>query len=161
VAAVFITQQMLTAWTDQGKVRLEETTLHLLQENRTVKLKAAVRFVKLIDGGDDPNKLLGKVKTSEQLAELGAEHYMDSVIMGDTGYTVVEGFMGDLSPPPAAPKKPEHTPAPVAAAPAPVSMPNSVPSGLREALASAADGKSDLEREAEELSKLFLTTVRD
>jgi hypothetical protein len=164
VAAVFITQQMLTAWTDQGKVRLDENTLHLLQEGRTVNLKPAVRFTKLIDAGEDPHKLVGKVKTTEQLHELGAEHYMDSVILGDVGYTVVEGFMGDLSPPPAGARKPELTPARIGA-PAPVSMPNVVPPGVREAAAAAArptsGPQSDLEKEAEELSRLFLTTVRD
>ena len=50
--------------------RLDDTTLTLLQENRTVKLKPAVRFTKTIDGSADPNKLLGKVKTTEQLAAM-------------------------------------------------------------------------------------------
>jgi hypothetical protein len=160
VAAVFITQQMLTAWSDQGKVRLEDVTLHLLQENRTVKLKPAVRFVKLIDEGVDPNKLIGKVKTKEQLTELKAEHYMDSVILGDVGYTVVEGFLGDLSPPPPGDKtdvkkKPisSSAPAPVALEPAPQTVPPPT--------VAPSDKKGELEKEAEELSKLFLTTVRD
>ena len=97
--AVFITNDMLQQWADQGKVRLDDTTLTLLSENRTVKLTPAVRFTKLIDeSAGDPNKLLGKVKTKDQLQELGAEHYLDSVIFGDVGYTVVEGFLGDLSP---------------------------------------------------------------
>ncbi len=96
--AVFLTNEMLQQWSDQGKVRLDDTTLTLLAEARTVKLSAAVRFTSLIDEGDDPNKLLGKVKTTAQLVELGAEHYLDSVIFGDIGYMVVEGFLGDLSP---------------------------------------------------------------
>ncbi len=152
MAAVFITNAMLTQWSDQGKVRLDDTTLTLLQENRTVKLKPAVRFTKVIDDGDDPNKLTGKVKTKEQLDEIGAEHYLDSVILGDVGYQVVEGFLGDLSPPPRGPKAeptPAHqkkpAPAPVDA---PVDAPGTPPSG-------------DLDKEAEELSKLFLTTVRE
>lgn len=145
MAAVFLTNAMLTQWSDQGKVRLEDTTLFLLQENRTVKLKPAVRFTKVIDDAPDPNALLNKVKTAEQLVELGAEHYLDSVILGDVGYTVVEGFLGDLSPPPrkaAAP--PASAPAPVEVAPAP----------------DAAPARSPLEREAEELSRLFLDTVK-
>ncbi len=89
---------MLQQWSDQGKVRLDDTTLTLLAEARTVKLTPAVRFTSLIDGGDDVNKLLGKVKTTAQVFELGAEHYLDSVIFGDIGYMVVEGFLGDLSP---------------------------------------------------------------
>lgn len=144
MAAVFLTNAMLTQWSDQGKVRLEDTTLFLLQENRTVKLKAAVRFTKVIDDANDPNALLGKVKTTEQLADIGAEHYLDSVILGDIGYSVVEGFLGDLSPPP---KKARAVPAPVEATSSP-------------AVSEAPTTKSPLEREAEELSRLFLDTVK-
>jgi hypothetical protein len=143
MAAVFITNAMLTQWSDQGKVRLDDTTLTLLQENRTVKLKPAVRFTKTIDGSPDPNALLGKVKSKDQLDELKAEHYLDSVILGDVGYQVVEGFLGDLSPPPRQ-AKPEATPAPKPA-PAPVET----------------SPEEKLEEDAEALSKLFLTTVRD
>lgn len=155
MAAVFITNAMLTQWSDQGKVRLDDTTLTLLQEHRTVKLTPAVRFMKTIDGSPDPNKLLGKVKTTEQLVEMKAEHYLDSVILGDVGYQVVEGFMGDLSPPPkpAAPP-PAAAPAPVAPAPAAVE-PKTAETPAPEMT------KSELEAEAEALSQLFLTTVRD
>lgn len=139
MAAVFITNAMLTQWSDQGKVRLDDTTLTLLQENRTVKLKPAVRFTKLIDAGEDPNKLIGKVKTPDQLAEMKAEHYMDSVILGDVGYTVVEGFLGDLSPAVAPPLAPMATPS--KPAPAPVDV--------------------DPLTDAEALSRLFLSTVKD
>ncbi len=96
--AVFLTNHMLQQWSDQGKVRLEDSLLTLIAENRTVALSQAVRFIALIDGDDGVNKLLGKVKTKAQLDGLGAEHYLDSVIYGDVAYTVVEGFLGDLSP---------------------------------------------------------------
>jgi hypothetical protein len=162
MAVVFITNAMLTQWSDQGKVRLDDTTLTLLQENRTVKLKPAVRFTKLIDGGEDPNKLLGKVKTPEQLAEMKAEHYMDSVILGDIGYTVVEGFLGDLSPPPAAakPARPKATPKPT---PAPVDV-DSVAKAVAKAVAkddAQDDAKDDSIADAQALSDLFLSTVKD
>lgn len=166
MAAVFITNAMLTQWSDQGKVRLDDTTLTLLQEDRTVKLQPAVRFLKLIDGGEDPNKLLGKVKTPEQLTEMKAEHYMDSVILGDIGYTVVEGFLGDLSPP-AKPKpkpKPKVQANPVAASslnaaiqattePTPAAAPV-------ESIAKAAKANDDI-ADAQALSDLFLSTVKD
>ena len=76
--AVFLTNHMLQQWSDQGKVRLEDSLLTLIAENRTVALSQAVRFVALIDGDDGANKLLGKVKTKAQLDGLGAEHYLDS-----------------------------------------------------------------------------------
>jgi hypothetical protein len=147
LAAVFLSNAMLTQWSDQGKVRLEDTTLTLLQENRTVKLKPAVRFTKTIDGSPDPNSLLGKVKTKEQLDEMKAEHYLDSVILGDTGYQVIEGFLGDLSPPP---KGVKVTPAP--------QKPKEDDSQKRPP--SPEHAKSDLEKEAEALSELFLKTVK-
>jgi len=178
--AVFLSNEMLQQWSDQGKVRLEDTTLTLVAENRTVALTPAVRFTALIDG-EDTRKLLGKVKTTAQIVELGAEHYLDSVIYGDVGYTVVEGFLGDLSPakkasqrataptasaPPTGAAPPEDgafhentdikivTPAPSLPGPAPaaVELPP-VPS-----LEAAANGRLT---EAEALSQLFLSTVKD
>ena len=103
MAAVFLAQQMLLMWADQGKVRLDDQTLTLLGEDRTVQLRPAVRFTALLDGGDDVDKLVGKVKSLEQLRTMGAEHYMDSVIHGERAYQVVEGYLGDLSPAASAP----------------------------------------------------------
>lgn len=167
--AVFLTNDMLQQWSDQGKVRLDDTVLTLIAENRTVSLTPAVRFTSLIDGTDEVNKLLGKVKTKAQIDELGAEHYLDSVIYGDVGYTVVEGYLGDLSPAkraapppkivvePAKPAEPDpeddfHERTDVrlvdggsASAPAAVDLPPA-PARLSE---------------AEALSQLFLSTVRD
>ena len=97
--AVFIPQSMLDQWADQGQVELQNTTLKLLKEGRSVDLNPAVRFLSVIGDDPDPHGLKGKVKTAEQLKEMGAEHYMDSVILGDVGYQVVEGFMGDLTKP--------------------------------------------------------------
>lgn len=184
MAAVFLTNEMLQQWSDQGKVRLDDTTLTLLAEARTVKLTPAVRFTSLIDGGEDPNKLLGKVKTKAQLDELGAEHYLDSVIFGDVGYTVVEGFLGDLSPA----KRAAAAPAPSAPATSMASVPASDPADdFHESTdvhlvkrstttgsmpAVAAPAMVDLPpapapappktmTEAEALSQLFLLTVRE
>ena len=91
--AVFLTNDMLQQWSDQGKVRLDDTVLTLIAENRTVSLTPAVRFTSLIDGTDEVNKLLGKVKTKAQIDELGAEHYLDSVIYGDVGYTIIDDVL--------------------------------------------------------------------
>ncbi|MCP4500603.1 MAG: hypothetical protein GY822_11645 [Deltaproteobacteria bacterium] len=115
MAAVFIPQNALDAWTDQGKTALDNNTLTLLKEERTVDLNPAVRFRSLQGADVDPHQLLGKVKTHSQLDELGAEHYMDSVILGDVAYQVEEGFMGDLSRKKSA--EPPVVAAPVVAAP--------------------------------------------
>jgi hypothetical protein len=180
---------MLQQWTDQGKVRLDDTTLTLLAEQRTVTLLPAVRFTKLIDGGADPHALLGKVKTRDQLVELGAEHYMDSVILGDVGYTVLEGFLGDLSPAPRATTAPAlapatpvkevvapvavhvaapvmapppgaSTPAPTAALP-PAPAPKHAPPPTPAPVVLPARPVTEADDDAAALSALFLSTVRE
>lgn len=176
MSVVFVTNAMLNSWTDQGKVRLADTTLHLLAEGRTIELTPAVRVVKLIDGSDDPHHLVGKVKTAQQLHAMGAEHYLDSVICGDVGYYVVEGFRGALSPGPgAAVAAPKAVPAPVEIrtpppAPSPLAPPSMAPPAAPPALAATTPAPPrattlplnvKLELEAMELSKVFLDTVRD
>jgi hypothetical protein len=142
---VFLSHDLLQQWTDQGKAKLDDTVLSLTALDRTATLKPAVRFTALIDGSDEVHRLLGKVKTTAQLGELGAEHYMDSVLLGDVAYTVVDGFLGDLSPG----KRTTLASSGVGRlAPA---LTSSTPP------ASAGTPQSD----AEVLSKLFLQTVRD
>ena len=45
---------------------------------------------------DCPNssKMIGRVKETKTLEDMGAEHYMDSVLIGDSAYQVVSGFAG-------------------------------------------------------------------
>ena len=78
----------------EESARVEGSTLS--REGQTYSIQAAVRFLETVCGGADPHDLLGRVKTLPQLAQLGAEHYMDSVLLGDTGYEVQQGFVGTL-----------------------------------------------------------------
>ena len=48
----------------------------------------------MASGGGDGEQLVGKVKALEVVAEIGGEHYADSVILDDNAYEVVEGFLG-------------------------------------------------------------------
>jgi hypothetical protein len=93
---LFISQEKLTVWEGEGKVRVEKDTLTLLPENRTYSLVEAVRFMRSV--GDEPDRLglLGKVRTREQLRQLGAEQYMDSAIIGEAAYQVQLGFVGTV-----------------------------------------------------------------
>ncbi|MFZ9888612.1 MAG: hypothetical protein ACO3JL_14025 [Myxococcota bacterium] len=150
--AVFIAQGTLQQWADAGKVRLEDTTLFLLKEQRQVLLRPAVRFTRLTVGEEDLHGLLGKVKSVEQLRELGAEHYLDSVLVDDLAYEVVEGYLGDLqggAPVPGVP------PAAVTAV-SPPSAP-AAPSGDD---GEAPQGPGESESDVARLSQLFLDTVR-
>ena len=46
--------------------------------------------------GEDTHKLVAKVKTEEQLKTLGAEQMADSVLLGDTAYEVVPGYLAEV-----------------------------------------------------------------
>src|SRR4029077_5873834 len=121
----------------------------ILGENKNFSLTAAVRFLKM-EAGDDTAGLLQKVKTIDALKQMGGEHYMESVILGDNAYQVQQGFLADanalrraaaVSSPPApaaaaaAPAK--KTPAP--AAPAPPAAAPAAPPAAEEKKAGEGD----------------------
>lgn len=93
MARLFISADQMDRWTGEGKVSLQDDLMTLPALGRSFKLRTAVRFLSVIEGSDG-NGLVGRVKTDEQLAELGAEHYGASVILGDVGYECEEGFIG-------------------------------------------------------------------
>ena len=51
--------------------------------------------MEVVGGEPDPNDLLGRIKTKDQLEQLGAEHFPGSVILEDVGYDVKDGYVGD------------------------------------------------------------------
>jgi hypothetical protein len=93
MARLFVSQDQMDRWTAAGKVRLDDDVMTLPALGRSFKLRSAVYFAHTVDGPDE-HRLLGRVKTEEQLAEMHAEHYGASVIMGDIGYECEEGFVG-------------------------------------------------------------------
>ncbi len=98
MARLFISQQRLDSWTEEEKVKLEGDTLFLNEMGRSFSIKTGVRFMNVSGSDADPHDLLGKVKDEEELVEMGAEHYMTSVILGDTAYDVQVGFVGKALP---------------------------------------------------------------
>jgi hypothetical protein len=93
MARLFISADQMDRWTGEGKVSLQDDLMTLPALGRSFRLRTAVRFLSVIEGAD-ANGLVGRVKTDEQLAELGGEHYGASVILGDVGYECEEGFIG-------------------------------------------------------------------
>lgn len=91
---LFVPHNVLDRWSEQGRVAVDGTILTLLSEKRSFALSSAVRFLKL-EAGEDQAGLLHKVKTTEALKALGAEHYRESVLLGDAAYQVQEGFLAD------------------------------------------------------------------
>jgi hypothetical protein len=94
---IFLPQCLMDSWTADGRIRLEQDMLVVPEDGTGLALSPAVRFMREVGGGGDPAGLIGKVKTMAQLEELGADHYRDSVLVGESAYEVVEGFCAVLA----------------------------------------------------------------
>lgn len=105
---LFLPQKTLEDWSMNEKADLQDGKLVVKEGGAsTHPVSAAVHFVKLVSG-EDANSLVGRVKTQAQLQTLGAEHFADSVILGEAAYEVAEGYVTEVqvaAPPKADPKK--------------------------------------------------------
>jgi len=93
-ARVFVPQDAVESWLTDGRADLGQDTLTF--DGFAFHVSGAVRFLAEVAGGPDDLHLVGKVKTSEALALLQAEHTGESVLLGDNAYQVAEGYV--LSP---------------------------------------------------------------
>ncbi|RMG97777.1 MAG: hypothetical protein D6705_07875 [Deltaproteobacteria bacterium] len=92
---IFVSQGLVDEWLGAGRVRLEGDLLHLDAGGAPMAMfiNPAVYFDR-IDGQDvDAYDVLGVVKSAQELAQMGAEHYETSVVLGDYAYTVIPGFL--------------------------------------------------------------------
>jgi hypothetical protein len=97
---LFVPQDTLDVWVADHKAAVTGTELVAAQKcfdacepGDTFDLKPAVLFLQDVAESGDPHKLLGRVKDQTQLTALGAEHYMGSVVLGDSAYDVKDGFV--------------------------------------------------------------------
>jgi len=89
---IFVPQDTLDVWLADQKAVVSGDQLDV--QGDTFELQPAVLFVADVAETGDPHGLVGRVKDKGQLAELGAEHYMGSVVLGDSAYDVKDGFVG-------------------------------------------------------------------
>jgi hypothetical protein len=117
MSRLFVSQELLDQWAVEGKIELAGNTLKLLAEQRAFHLLPGVRFLSLA-AGQDRAKLLGRVKTEDQLQTLGAELYMNSVLLEEDAYDVQCGFLAEVSglAPGTDGSAPESSPAPAKSA---------------------------------------------
>lgn len=94
MARLFISNPRLEAWSVEGKLALEGDQLMLPELSRAFRVRPAVYFKAVAGGAPDPHGLLHTVKDEEELAAMGADHMMSSVIYVETAYEVVSGFLG-------------------------------------------------------------------
>jgi hypothetical protein len=95
-ARVFIPQEALEAWLSSGKVHMVGETLFI--EGQPFALEGAVRFMTEVTGGEVAYPLVGRVKTTKQVTDLGGESVSASVVLGDNAYEVIEGFLAGAEP---------------------------------------------------------------
>lgn len=91
---LFVSTETLDQWLVAERVTVEGDVLTLQEPSQRFTLKTAVHFLEEVAGGGDDAELIGKVKDVEVLTEMGGEHVSDSVILNDSAYQVVEGFLG-------------------------------------------------------------------
>jgi hypothetical protein len=82
-------------WVVDERASIKDDLLTIAGEEVRYSLSQAVNFVADVGDGSDPHKLVGRVKEVSALEKMGAEHYMDSVLVGDSAYKVVSGFIGE------------------------------------------------------------------
>ena len=90
---VFIPQETVDSWLSAERVNLEGEMLQLPGVGLVLRLVPGCYFKEVQAGSDAVFKLLGKVKAKAAVSALGAEMYMNSVILGETAYEVEVGFV--------------------------------------------------------------------
>jgi hypothetical protein len=90
---VFFAQTALDEWLADSTIELTGTELTIPSEARKYRLAEAAHIIREVTGAADANELVGRVKSTQYLEELGAELMQGSMILGDNAYDVVPGFM--------------------------------------------------------------------
>ena len=98
---LFLPHKTLEDWMVSEKADLQDGKLLVTEGKASFAVAAGVHFAKLVSG-EDTHALLGRVKTTAQLATLNAEHFQDSCIVGEAAYEVVEGYVTEVATVPAA-----------------------------------------------------------
>lgn len=100
MSRLFISIERLDTWTAEGRASLVGDRMTLTELGRSFAMKPAVHFVRAAgdDNDNDPNDLVGRVKSKDVLGEMGAEQLGSSVIYKESAYDVVDGFIGEPLP---------------------------------------------------------------
>jgi hypothetical protein len=93
---IFVGQALMDEWLSAGRIELDGDLLRFSAGGVPVGLRIdpAVYFERIDGSESDPYSVVGAVKTTQELTQLGAEHYETSVVLGDFAYTVTPGFIG-------------------------------------------------------------------
>ena len=92
---IFVAQTLADSWLSAGRVQLERDLLRIAAGGGGIDLfiNPAVFFERIDGTESDVHDVVGRVKTAQELAQMGADHYESSVVMGDYAYTVIPGYL--------------------------------------------------------------------
>lgn len=94
---IFIAQALVDAWISATRAQLDADLLRIPVTGDDERIDFFINpavFFDRVDGSEaDAFDVVGKVKTSQELAAMDAEHYDTSVVLGDAAYTVVPGVV--------------------------------------------------------------------
>jgi hypothetical protein len=91
---IFVSQGCIDRWLGLGGLVIEGDLMRFTAVPDTSLFITPSVYFERIDGSDtDPYDIVGAVKTAHELAQMGADHYESSVVLGDFAYTVKPGFV--------------------------------------------------------------------
>jgi len=95
---IFIPQEKLEAWVQEGKITISDNVITTVTGNKlSYNLIPAFKFLKLTSGDSDSEKLIGTVKTKDDIKHLKPDIFMDSIIIDNNAYEVEMGYIGSLT----------------------------------------------------------------
>jgi hypothetical protein len=101
VARIFVSQELMDQWSADERIAIDGDVMILTLTQQRVRLVPAVRVLRVVSGTQDPYNLVGCVKLPSELAAVGGEQYMSSLLVGEVAYDVQPGYFGeplDLAP---------------------------------------------------------------
>jgi hypothetical protein len=95
----FLPQDVVDSWIAADRVELSGEVMTFRTQQVVLRLVPGYFFDRVSGGSDEGHDLLGRAKTKAAVLALGAEVYMNSMILGETAYDVTLGFIAKpLSP---------------------------------------------------------------
>jgi hypothetical protein len=95
VPRIFVSQKRVQQWTEEGRVHIEGNQMTLPEMGRMFRLTEAFYVERAVSDGGDVLGLKGRVKTRNQIAQLGGEVFLNSLVIGDAAYEGDPGFVGE------------------------------------------------------------------
>ncbi|MBL9040436.1 MAG: hypothetical protein JNM83_02480 [Myxococcales bacterium] len=92
---IFVSQKRVQQWTEEGRVHIEGNQMTLPELGRMFRLTEAFYVERAVSDGGDVLGIKGRVKTRNQIAQLGGEVFLNSLVIGDAAYEGDPGFVGE------------------------------------------------------------------